>query len=231
MDFNKESFGVSQHIGQINLLVCIDSPVFVRGVVNFLEDNFRDQFNVCVHDPKSPLTLLGRDVPIILLDALAAPEVLEALPSDDRVRRVILVSEHEHLGLMPENQTNKVCAFYPARADESRLTRILRAVIECVRKGKPGEARCGSCPGHETLLAAQLPLSARELEVFELIGQLWATGDIAETLDISVKTLESHYSNIKRKLRLTSKQQLLKAAVDWTEGREPVPVIMRDFEP
>ena len=45
-------------------------------------------------------------------------------------------------------------------------------------------------------------LTDREFEVFQLIGQGKGTRDIAEKLHLSVKTVEVHRTNIKKKLKL-----------------------------
>lgn len=58
-------------------------------------------------------------------------------------------------------------------------------------------------------------LSNRELEVFELIGRGYATRQIAENLHLSVKTIESHRENIKKKLMLQTNQELVRRSVQW----------------
>jgi DNA-binding NarL/FixJ family response regulator len=58
-------------------------------------------------------------------------------------------------------------------------------------------------------------LSDRELEVMQLIGQGRPTRQIAEELCVSVKTIESHYANIKNKLNLKSAHELIQYAVKW----------------
>lgn len=59
-------------------------------------------------------------------------------------------------------------------------------------------------------------LSNRELEVFELIGHGMTTGEIADKLSISVKTIETHRANIKTKMGLCSAGELTRSAVQWT---------------
>ena len=59
-------------------------------------------------------------------------------------------------------------------------------------------------------------LSNRELEVFELIGHGMTTGEIADKLHLSVKTIETHRANIKTKLGLCSAGELTRSAVQWT---------------
>lgn len=59
-------------------------------------------------------------------------------------------------------------------------------------------------------------LSNRELEVFQLIGQGLKTQKIAEKLNISVNTIESHLEHIKKKMNFKSSRDLFLHAVKWT---------------
>jgi DNA-binding NarL/FixJ family response regulator len=59
-------------------------------------------------------------------------------------------------------------------------------------------------------------LSDRELEVFEAIGRGRSTRAIAESLNLSVKTIETHRENIKRKLFLKNSTELVQRAWLWT---------------
>jgi DNA-binding NarL/FixJ family response regulator len=61
-------------------------------------------------------------------------------------------------------------------------------------------------------------LSDRELEVFEGLGQGRTTRQIAETLRVSVKTVQAHCARIKEKLNLSSATELLREAVRWDES-------------
>lgn len=62
-------------------------------------------------------------------------------------------------------------------------------------------------------------LSDRELEVFELIGEGLKTGEIAEKLHLSVKTVESYREQIKVKLNLDTASELAQYAIQWS--RDP----------
>lgn len=56
-------------------------------------------------------------------------------------------------------------------------------------------------------------LSGREIEVLQLIAEGKPTQEIAETLFISVKTVEAHRAKIKTKLKLNSIPELTKYAI------------------
>lgn len=58
-------------------------------------------------------------------------------------------------------------------------------------------------------------LSQRELEVFELISQGYSTRRIAESLSLSVKTIETYKAHIKRKLALEDAAELMRCAFEW----------------
>jgi DNA-binding NarL/FixJ family response regulator len=64
-------------------------------------------------------------------------------------------------------------------------------------------------------------LSDREFEVFRLIGEGKATREIAAQLHISVKTVEVHRTNIKKKLKLTRATELVRSAIRWVEAQNP----------
>ncbi len=73
----------------------------------------------------------------------------------------------------------------------------------------------------ETAQSAVERLSDREFEVFQLIGQGQGTRQIAQRLRLSVKTVEVHRANIRKKLELASGADLVRYAIRWTEARNP----------
>jgi DNA-binding NarL/FixJ family response regulator len=73
-----------------------------------------------------------------------------------------------------------------------------------------GKTLAGSSPVEQ--------LSDRELEVFELLGQGRGTREIAETLRVSMKTVQAYCARIKEKLNLGSATELLREAIRWNES-------------
>jgi DNA-binding NarL/FixJ family response regulator len=60
-------------------------------------------------------------------------------------------------------------------------------------------------------------LSDRELEVFRFIGQGYETREIAETLKVNIKTVQTYCTRIKDKLKLSSGAELLREAIRWND--------------
>ncbi len=61
-------------------------------------------------------------------------------------------------------------------------------------------------------------LSDREIEVFRAVGEGRGTREIARTLFLSVKTVETHRAHIKEKLQLKTAPELVRAAVEWVNS-------------
>lgn len=59
-------------------------------------------------------------------------------------------------------------------------------------------------------------LSDRELEVLELLGRGMRTSEIADKLCLSIKTIETYREHLKQKLSLSSGQELLRYAIEWS---------------
>ena len=70
-------------------------------------------------------------------------------------------------------------------------------------------------------------LSDRELEIFEMIGRGDSARTIAEKLSISVKTVETHRTNIRQKINLSSTNELVRFATTWVSDGEYQPAPQR----
>jgi DNA-binding NarL/FixJ family response regulator len=80
------------------------------------------------------------------------------------------------------------------------------SILDRVRSGqKPGASAIDS-------------LSDRELEVFRMIGRGMKTREIAESLHISMKTVQVYCARIKEKLKLADATQLMREAMRWDEA-------------
>jgi DNA-binding NarL/FixJ family response regulator len=64
-------------------------------------------------------------------------------------------------------------------------------------------------------------LSDREFEIFQLISQGKGTRDIAEHLHLSIKTVEVHRANIRKKLKLKTGADVVHFAIRWLQAQSP----------
>ena len=60
-------------------------------------------------------------------------------------------------------------------------------------------------------------LSDRQLQIFSLIGKGYGTVEIAEKLNLSIKTIDTHKENIKSKLHCSSSAEMRQMAIEWSK--------------
>jgi DNA-binding NarL/FixJ family response regulator len=60
-------------------------------------------------------------------------------------------------------------------------------------------------------------LTDREMEVFQWLSKGYGTKQIAQTLGLSVKTIETHRANIMSRLGLRNSEELMTYAISWRE--------------
>jgi DNA-binding NarL/FixJ family response regulator len=58
-------------------------------------------------------------------------------------------------------------------------------------------------------------LSDREIEIFDLVGEGMKNQSIANKLMISIKTVETYKTHLKKKLKLKDSAELMQKAVEW----------------
>ena len=75
---------------------------------------------------------------------------------------------------------------------------------------------------HEPV-AGKESLTAREQEVFRLMGEGQTSSDIASQLGVSAKTIEAHKENLKRKMGARSSADLRKHAIRMRQEEPPEP--------
>lgn len=101
------------------------------------------------------------------------------------------------------------------------------AALRCVLAGDTWASEAVRA-GMRRRQAAQAPadagepierLSNRELQVLQLIGRGRSSREVAEILNLGLKTVESHRQRIKRKLGLATGAQLVGFATAWSAGR------------
>ena len=104
-------------------------------------------------------------------------------------------------------------------------TKQILAAIRAVRCGKlwlsetVSDAFAKRFVGAESQGATALEsLSDRELEVFGLLGQGMQTRQVAQSLNVSIKTVQAYCARIKVKLQLSTATELLREAVRWNES-------------
>ncbi len=169
-------------------------------------------------DPQGALQLVRAMRPqVLVLCHALAPPLKSMMRKHEHRPRLLLVSARQHLGVQPACGPQCACGFVRHEDQAEHVLTMLRILASC---GSPraGHAVCVRCPAQSSLQLPSLPLTAREYQVFLRIGEGEGSSSIASALGVSVKTIETHRENIKRKLGLDSAHALLTAAIRWRDG-------------
>lgn len=130
--------------------------------------------------------------------------------------RVLISTVHEDELLLQEAVKAGAAGYIVKRAVESELIDAIRAVergdmyvhpsmTRALLKGKPPK-------NSPTTEAALDSLTPRELDVLRLIAQGYTNRQMAEKLNISVRTVEGHRANLMGKLSLQGRVELVRYA-------------------
>jgi DNA-binding NarL/FixJ family response regulator len=139
----------------------------------------------------------------------AAREIVAHSPET----RVVLLSMHDDDRYFLEGLKAGACGYVLKRAADSDLIEAVRTVAAGRRffsaEGQRELARKWTEGSDE----ARDPLTPRELEVVKLIAEAHTNKQIAETLRLSEKTVESHRSNVFAKLGMRDRVELVRYAI------------------
>ena len=209
---------------QITILIVDDHPLLRRGVRDVITGNPRFRIVGEASDGEDAMRLVLSLKPnVVILDIdmprLNGLEVLRALRGlSFEVKPVILTMYKEEdmfnaamdLGaaayVVKENAVNDVvAAIEMAIRGETFLSAVMLDAGQ--RRGERVQQLLLSKPQIETLTPS-------ERRILKLVGQDYTSKEIANSLDLSVRTVDNHRQNICRKLNLHGTHSLLKFAFD-----------------
>jgi DNA-binding NarL/FixJ family response regulator len=156
--------------------------------------------------------------PDLLVLDLSMPELngLEAarqILAADSSARILILTAHESEQLVRE-VLGVGARGYVLKSDAGRILVVaLQALVEGGSFFTSSVARMVTDGYLRNEAATAHALSGREREVLQLLAEGNSNKDVARALNISVKTAETHRSNIMRKLGLASLPELVRYAV------------------
>lgn len=171
-------------------------------------------------DPEGLERALGEHRPDVLVLDQELAEAMGARARPAHQPRVLLLSNRPHMGIGAPCGQDCACGLVPDSAPVRHIRAALKIIGSC-GSAKLGDGYCTSCPLRGSVRPPPLPLSGREREVFLRIGLGESNQQIAAFFGRSVKTIETHRENIKRKLGLDNGAALVEAAMAWRRG-EPI---------
>jgi DNA-binding NarL/FixJ family response regulator len=156
---------------------------------------------------------------IILLDiampVLSGLDVLREVTANSPEVRVIILTVHETEEYATYALRSGAAGFVPKSAASAELELALKTVAQGKRYLSPEISKRSVADNY--LGVSSRPLSAdltpRQREVLEMIAKGYSTKDIARTLEISVKTVETHRAQLMERLQIFDVASLVRYAI------------------
>jgi DNA-binding NarL/FixJ family response regulator len=216
-------------VDKSRIFIVDDHPLVREGLTNLI--NGQDDLIICGEAKDSAQALDGimkarPDVALIdiSLENESGLELVKQLRSQCPNVALIVLSMHDETlyaervlragarGYVMKHETSKSVLASIRRVLEGGVYVSERIVNRMVRRVSSARGPVASSPVER--------LSDRELEIFRLLGQGRSTSQIAEDLNLSLKTVQAYCARAKEKFGVTSLTELLRAAIRWDDASQ-----------
>ncbi len=197
------------------IVIVDDHPMVADGIEAILETYDDLSVLATLGNGREALEAAERLAPDVILMDLNMPEVgglaatemiLERRPET----RILILSMHDS----PEHITTALSHGAMGYILKDVPTEEIKVAIDTVMRGERY-----LCPGSEASLTPRTiggrePLTSREQTILLELARGRSNKEVAAALDISVRTVETHRKNIKRKLGISSTAGLTRYAIE-----------------
>ncbi|MEO9821650.1 MAG: response regulator transcription factor [Paracoccaceae bacterium] len=201
----------------IRVLIADDHPMVAQGIQSVLEEHDELEVVGVVHNGRSVIDQLHKLRPDVILMDLNMPEV-NGLSATEMVLeqcpdiKVLILTMHDN----PEYISSALSHGAKGYILKDVPTEEIKKAIDAVMRGEQY-----LCTGAEVAIQpkpatkdGRETLTEREQTILLQLAQGLSNKEVAIALDISVRTVETHRKNIKRKLGISSTAGLTRYAME-----------------
>jgi DNA-binding NarL/FixJ family response regulator len=214
---------------QVTFLVVDDHPVFRQGLVTLIKSNARYTVAAEAGTTGEALEALStQSVDIALVDISLVGQngldLVRTIKSSYPNVLVLIISMHDEVVYAERSLRAGARGYVMKQEAASVMLDAIKTVlsgrifVSAVMRDRLLESVFNGNHQEEVLSVERL--SDRELQVLELIGQGYATGEVARVLNLSVKTVNTYRDHIKEKLQIEGAGQLRRFAVKWVQSKD-----------
>jgi DNA-binding NarL/FixJ family response regulator len=207
-------------------VLLIDDHPLVREWLTSLIDQQRDM-EMCgeaeaIQDAVKILKATTPDIAVVDLSLKDASglELIKAIKIKWPQVGIVVLSMHDEEVYAERCIRAGARGYVMKRESTKRIIAAIRDVHQgrlCVSEGVASAFAEKFIGGRAGAQSGLQELSDRELEVFDLLGRGLGTRQIAESLNVSIKTVQAYCARIKQKLHLATATELLREAIRWHE--------------
>jgi DNA-binding NarL/FixJ family response regulator len=198
--------------GMIRILIVDDHPVVCSGLTSMLSEQVGIEVVGSAASGEEALTMVQRDWPDLILLDLRMPgmdgiAVLHALKKLEKPPRVMVLTSFEK----EEDIYRAIRAGAQGYLLKDTTESEMIAAISAVNAGKRYIPRHIAARLADRMMRSDL--TAREVQILELLAQGSTNKEIAAALDISDNTVRHHVNNIMDKLQVSDRTEAVATAM------------------
>ncbi|MBH54336.1 MAG: DNA-binding response regulator [Opitutaceae bacterium] len=211
---------------KINIFLVDDHPLIRKGLSQLLGQE--ENMQICGEAENVPTALKGipQTGPDLVIADISLPgnnglELIKNIKALYPHLKVLVFSMHDEIVYAQRALRAGAQAYIMKQEDVEKIKVAIRRIMggDIYVNQKVSDQLLHQIV-NGTASSSQSPvdrLSDRELEVVQSIGNGLSTREIAGSLNVSVKTIESHRAHIKGKLNLKNATELVQFSVQWVE--------------
>lgn len=208
-------------MSQVKLLVVDDHPMLRGGIVSLF--NNTDSLNVIgeASNGAEALACVEKEVPDVVLMDINMDGKLDVVTTEKIKARwpevkVIAFSMHEEVQVIRRMLKAGASGYLLKNASHQELVKAIEAVTrdESYYGQEVLDVMTDSITSDGEDLHADVVLSNREKEVLQFVAKEYTNQEIADKIDVSLRTVETHKRNLIKKLRVKNVVGLVRFAIE-----------------
>ena len=204
-------------------IVIADDHKIVRDGLKSLLSNIEDFFiEAEVENGEQLLEIYEQKSPDIALIDITMPvmnglDALKILTQSNSTMKGIILSMHEDADYIKKALQNGAKGYLLKSTDEKELELAIRTVANGGKYFNASVSKTimeNMSNSRSQPMRSEVQISARETEILILVAEGLSNKMIADKLQISIRTVETHRLNLLRKLHVNNTAELVKKAMD-----------------
>ena len=200
---------------KLKILVVDDHPIFLKGLVEVLQDELPDSDILSQTSSLKALTAARAQTPHIAVLDLDMPDLNGialgvALKKQDASVKIIILTMHKEPDIIRSVMAKGIDGYV---FKDDAVNDVVVA-IQDIMNGEKYISKSTTLLRDASNTDLIEPLTKTEILVLKAIANHKTSREIADEMFVSLKTIENHRNNISRKLNLQGSNSLLKFALN-----------------
>ena len=207
-------------IEKIRIMLADDHPLFIEGLKMMLSNE--PEFEICgiAYNGREVLDMLPEALPDLILLDINMPkmnglETIKYIKQSYPSLKIVMLSGYFDDAIIKEAKSKGANGYLLKSSQKDELIETIKAAYAGNNFSSPqNEEKSAESFAVNDQFLQQFNLTKREKELIQHIKKGLTNQDIADTLHLSVYTVETHRKNIMQKLKLNSPGALMKFIIE-----------------